>query len=535
MERTTHLTDSSGHVSTVKDNWRVNGPNRMKEFTGRTVFALADPTAVPEGMEAMEIRKVAAKDILQNIRNEKWPAQARQHVDGRGKCLGVTFEKSSPRVSVMSAKQVKITMLLNEVLWETMACQDFEWTSLQVNVNTASGWHKDSNNVGPSCILLLGDFDGGEFVHSDDQVSTSETGTWFPFDGSRLHSSLEFDGYRVSVVAFQHMHAYRLSDDVKKQLVGLGFRSRMLSTGNVRGHPTLSGSAGEPSASQGGGEGSAGEPSATLAVGDVGTGGSEGMAGGNLAAASVRSASPSHHQVGPQRLIIELCTSENSRIGQRTVYSKGCKVVRITVDDDLTTDIGLNKALEAARAFVGPNILVWISIPCTGGSPWQRINVFKSERARALVEGHYRLFRALFHNVKIIAEYVRSHGGYIAIEWPKACAYWMEQDVVEFIHSQGLQSVYLDGCMFGLVSQHGSSAGQPIRKPWRVDTNSPVLCQHLARVCDGSHSHVPCQGSDTKDTEGYTDELVACIHKAFDAQCQLNRFAHQRIASAGSC
>ena len=117
-------------------------------------------------------------------------------------------------------------------------------------------------------------------------------------------------------------------------------------------------------------------------------------------------------------------------------------------------------------------------------------------------------------------------GGFVAIEWPKSCAYWMEPEVQQFIHEVGLQSVFLDGCMFGLVSVHGSTSGMPIRKPWRVDTNSPVLCQHLARVCDGSHLHTPCQGSDTKDTEGYTDELAACIHQAFSVQCQIRGSHH---------
>ena len=44
----------------------------------------------------------------------------------------------------------------------------------------------------------------------------------------------------------------------------------------------------------------------------------------------------------------------------------------------------------------------------------QRINMFKSEWARRLVEGHYRLFRALFKNCKIVAECVNNIGGFIA-------------------------------------------------------------------------------------------------------------------------
>ena len=77
--------------------------------------------------------------------------------------------------------------------------------------------------------------------------------------------------------------------------------------------------------------------------------------------------------------------------------------------------------------------------------------------------------------------------------------------------------------MFGLTSQYGANRGVPIKKPWRVDTDSPALLQHLSRPCDASHVHVPCAGSDTKASEGYTDEMVACIHEAFATQCQLGK------------
>ena len=429
------MTDEKGNVTVHKDTWmdtRVPGgsaasasavsgmsvPIGHGKWTGRTVFELHSPTAVPEGMEQESIQKLVAKQIVKMVKNDKWPEQSRNVVDGKGKCLGVTYEKSAPRVSSMSQTQIKIAALINETLWETMAGQDFEWTSLQVNVNTISSWHQDSNNVGASCILLLGDFDGGEFLHSGG-YSSSDTGVWVPFDGGCLHASEDFDGYRISIVAFQHSSSHRLDDDTKEQLVGMGFRSRLLMSGRN-------------------GEGRV-DPWVCSMV-------------STIAAPAVPS------QPRSNRIMVELCTSASSRLGRRTVHSHGCEVVRVTIDDDLTTDIGLHKALDAVKAFVGPNILVWVSIPCTGGSPWQRINAAKSERARRLIEGHYRLFWALFANVKKVAEVVFKLGGYIAMEWPRSCAYWLEQDVQQFVSQLGLQSVYLDGCMFGLVSQYGANS-----------------------------------------------------------------------------
>ena len=204
-----------------------------------------------------------------------------------------------------------------------------------------------------------------------------------------------------------------------------------------------------------------------------------------------------------------------------TMQSENCDVVRITVDDDLTTRKGLKKAMDAVRSFPHKgNILVWVSIPCTGGSPWQRINVWRPG-VRQRIEDHVALFRLLFAAATTVMKYVIDAGGYVAIEWPRSCAYWLEPEVQQFLWDSGLKSAFLDGCMFGLVSQFGASKGTPIRKPWRIDTNSPVVLQHLARPCDGSHAHAQCGGSNTKASESYTDELVACIHDAFAVQCMM--------------
>ena len=58
----------------------------------------------------------------------------------------------------------------------------------------------------------------------------------------------------------------------------------------------------------------------------------------------------------------------------------------------------------------------------------------------------------------------------------------------------------------------------PIKKPWTIATNCPYLVYLLPRFCDGCHEHAPCQGVDTKVTEGYTPQLVSLIHKAWALQ-----------------
>ena len=66
--------------------------------------------------------------------------------------------------------------------------------------------------------------------------------------------------------------------------------------------------------------------------------------------------------------------------------------------------------------------------------------------------------------------------------------------------------------MYGLTSSMPSQSGKLIRKPWTIATSMMEL-NLLCRKCTHKPSeHAPCAGSDTKGTEGYTEELVVNLH-----------------------
>ena len=105
----------------------------------------------------------------------------------------------------------------------------FPFTSIQINHGFACRPHVDRNNSGPSALVALGEFTGGElWVHEpvagahgltispeEGQVSAVyRTGTpffgtafdvkesWVLFDGRKLHCTLPFEGDRYSLVFF---------------------------------------------------------------------------------------------------------------------------------------------------------------------------------------------------------------------------------------------------------------------------------------------------------------------------------------------
>ena len=84
--------------------------------------------------------------------------------------------------------------------------------------------------------------------------------------------------------------------------------------------------------------------------------------------ATLRKLKPPVHN--PPRTIIEFCCSDDSLLGlYPKVHGTACKVVRITESIDANSPVGLAKAIGACNH---KRVLLWVSIPCTGGSNWQR-------------------------------------------------------------------------------------------------------------------------------------------------------------------
>ena len=76
-------------------------------------------------------------------------------------------------------------------------------------------------------------------------------------------------------------------------------------------------------------------------------------------------------QPEPMRDIVELCTSRDSEIGN--CASAGCRVTRVTKSHDITSRRGFRFARAAMRLTL--LTLLWVSLPCTGGSNWQAVNL----------------------------------------------------------------------------------------------------------------------------------------------------------------
>lgn len=79
---------------------------------------------------------------------------------------------------------------------------DFNFTTIQVNKNVLSPPHVDKNNVGPSYIIALGEYNGGKLVIEGKEYNIKNR--FKKFDGTFGHWVTPFDGTRYSLVFFTH-------------------------------------------------------------------------------------------------------------------------------------------------------------------------------------------------------------------------------------------------------------------------------------------------------------------------------------------
>lgn len=87
---------------------------------------------------------------------------------------------------------------------------DFHWTQVQLNKNFEAPWHFDSQNIGTSMLLSLGDYTGGKtrLMHLNEKVEDIDSHYQLcKFNGSKIkHCVLPFQGTRYSIVFFDNLN-----------------------------------------------------------------------------------------------------------------------------------------------------------------------------------------------------------------------------------------------------------------------------------------------------------------------------------------
>ena len=182
-------------------------------------------------------------------------------------------------------------------------------------------------------------------------------------------------------------------------------------------------------------------------------------------------------------------------------------VVPITEDDDVLSPYGINKARRCLRTKLDS---VFFAGPCTGGSPWNRINRWVSEATTQLIEAKKQIFWAMWEVFASVLSELINMGSPALLELPRGCDYWKDRRITDLVEGTVSHEYKFDGCMYGLKSQFQETTPKPIKKPWKIVTWG-VSFPKLHRRCDRRHDHVECAGRETRITQVYTKWIAKII------------------------
>ena len=163
---------------------------------------------------------------------------------------------------------------------------------------------------------------------------------------------------------------------------------------------------------------------------------------------------------------------------------------------------------------IPPRVAVWFALPCIGGTPFNTtINIHKSEATAKQIHGYWTVFHKLWRNATKVMDFADRNCMKFFIEWPTQCRYWTLPEVKYVIAKYFFSSYLFEGCMYGLVAHTGPKKGYPIKKPWRIVCNTDYFREVFGRRCNHSAGeHAPCEGRETRRTEGYTAEMAKLFH-----------------------
>ena len=173
------------------------------------------------------------------------------------------------------------------------------------------------------------------------------------------------------------------------------------------------------------------------------------------------------------RVLIEFCCGPESKLGDPSRrVAKNCHVIRCTEARDVTVPANRHairgELLDIVKTNPSIKILLWVSIPCTGGTSWTYINLM-NESARRKVEYHQFVFQKIWASMAEFLNSIRTLQPFVALEWPSGCLYWKYDRVRKFLGKYNLELVKFDGCRLGIVNKEGI----PMKKPWTVASKLP--------------------------------------------------------------
>ncbi len=222
---------------------------------------------------------------------------------------------------------------------------------------------------------------------------------------------------------------------------------------------------------------------------------------------------------------IEFCCYPDSKLCHEKYAGHGIRLVRLTLDHDVTTNEGLRYALQYIEDPNSGHVVMMGSAPCTFGCSWHRVTASRKEMDNpdtkaafdAKLAKHKEEYTKIMAALMILLKAIKRVGGDYIHEWGAANSLWKEESAVEMIEFMELSRVYFDGCAVNLRATSGSRKGDLIQKPWAFRTTIPEIIREFGKLkcsCPRVKGfHARCSAQNASDSARYTWEMTDLIHK----------------------
>ena len=143
------------------------------------------------------------EEVLNELKATRFPkCYYRTNVSGKpiyAFTMGKVFSRRYGKItSKNNTKFRKLYRMIRALIKKTDP--DFKYTTIQLNKNVKCAPHVDISNKGPSYLISLGDYSGGEVCVRGECFDTHNN--WLHFDGTDAHWTTAFKGERYSLIFF---------------------------------------------------------------------------------------------------------------------------------------------------------------------------------------------------------------------------------------------------------------------------------------------------------------------------------------------
>ena len=213
-------------------------------------------------------------------------------------------------------------------------------------------------------------------------------------------------------------------------------------------------------------------------------------------------------------VFLELCCASDSELAAAVVEHS--VAIRVTSSEDLqlaSTRRALHRLLRICKAY-DVVVDIWVSIPCTAGTPFRRIN----EKRGAETGNLAMTYKLVVAAVGLCRHAVRIGGGF-SWEWSNGNELWDLVVVRNLFARCGSSSCLVSTAAVGQQFVDREEGVFYVKKKWKIVTTRPRLIEVMApyaRIPEhlGPADFRPCSGKVCADSAFYTPFFAELVWRA---------------------